>query len=488
MIQMTTPDNLGNIDYDSTSPYQDMNANISIIKSFFELDDTFKLRKAGMNNQFSVLFVDGMVNADTINRFIISPLNPISDNELPDQKLPVCETTVTEKFSEAVAALLSGDTVVVTEGCQRLLLLGSKGFVMRSVNEPDNEKTLFGPRDGFTESLMQNTSMLRRKLQTTDLKFEFFVLGSRTQTRVCISYLSSLVNSKVLETIKKRIEELCIDGVLDTNTIAEQIKDLPDSLFSTTGKTERPDTAADKLLDGGVTVMLDGTPVALLAPYLFVEHFQSRDDYYLGYYYASISRLLRYLAFFISVSTGALYIALISFHSEMLPTSFLLTISSATSGIPIPTVMEFILMMILFEMLRETGIRMSSKIGQSLSIVGALVIGQAAVEARIVSAPMVIVVAVSAISGLMIPGISSATIITRVAAVLAASVYGFYGYGFVMLALCILLCSMESFGIQYTAKMLSFNRHDFSDSFIRAPSNALKLRTKFLARERLKQK
>lgn len=477
----------GEIDYDKTKPSSSLAKNIKAFKTFFDGDETVKYRLCA-DDRCCLIFMDGMVDSDMISHYILHPLQmyaakyPEEGNLL--EKALVGEKSTARKYSEAVHGLIRGDAVLMQSGINELYIFSTRGFPTRGIAEPDNEKALWGPREGFTESLLQNTAMLRRKLSTSDLKFQFLSVSKRTNSRACLCYLESLVNREILAELQRRLDKLDVDSFMDTYAINENIRDHQYSLFNTIGKTERPDTAASKILDGGVVLMLDGTPVALLIPYLFKENFASRDDHYLGYYYASISRLLRYVAFFVTISTGAVYISLINFHIEMLPVSFMLTIEAATSGLPIPSFMEFIIMMLVFEMLRETGIRMSSKMGQSLSVVGALVIGQAAVEARLMSAPMVIVVATTAITGLMIPSLSSMVIIIRLATVIGASLYGFYGYALVILWLVIHLFSLESFGIQYTGGMLSMSKTDLRDTYLRPPAPEMKRRTKFVARDR----
>jgi spore germination protein KA len=258
-----------------------------------------------------------------------------------------------------------------------------------------------------------NLSMLRRKLRTTDLKMEYKTFGTRSKTKACICYLGSLVNKDVLAELNKRLESFSIDGTLDVNYISEMIRDAPISPFKTIGSTERPDVVAAKLLEGRVALFLDGTPVVLTMPIFFIESFQSDDDYYLNYYFASIGRILRIMAFFIATSIPAIYIALVDFHQEMLPTPLLISISAARQGVPFPTVVEAICMLAVFELLRESGSRMPTMMGQALSIVGSLVIGQAAVEAKIVSAPIIIIAAASGIAGLMIPRLKGAIILLR---------------------------------------------------------------------------
>ncbi|MCL2083364.1 MAG: spore germination protein [Oscillospiraceae bacterium] len=478
-------DKLGVICYDEIFPVKELSENIKAFESFLSGDGTVRFRTFGHEDQYCVIFIDGMVNSDIINLSVIFPLS-VNTQSIEQGKPLTHEIKSTSLFSEAMEGLLSGDAILLTQDSASIQILGTKGFSTRAIAEPDNEKALYGPREGFTESLIENTSMIRRRLQTGDLKFVFSQFGTRTNTKICVCYLESLVNQNVLDELNRRIELLCSEGVVDSHAIAENIRDSPYSLFGSNGKTERPDMAAAKLLDGGVALLVNGSPVAVLAPYFFIEAFKACDDRNLNFYHASASRLLRYLAFFLSISLGPIYLAIISFHFEVLPVSFMLTIAASSSGLPMPGFAEFLLMMTLFEMLRETGIRMSSKIGHSLSIVGALVIGQAAVEAKIVSAPMVIIVAITAICGLMIPAMGAPVLVIRLIAALAASFFGLFGYSIVMLTMLTHLFSLESMGLQYTAYLLPGNPKSRVKAYLRPHSKNSQFRTKFLSKDEKK--
>lgn len=272
--------------------------------------------------------------------------------------------------------------------------------------------------------------------------------------------------------------------MLDSNYIAEFIKDAPYSPFKTIGSTERPDVVAAKLLEGRIALFLDGTPVVLTLPYLFIENFQSNDDYYLNYYYASISRLIRIFGFWLSISIPAIYVALTTFHQELLPVNLVQSISTARNGVPLPTVLEAILMVIVFEILRETGLRTPQGIGQALSIVGALVIGQAAVDARLISAPMIIIVALSGITGIMLPKIKGAIIYMRFGLLILSSIIGLYGYTLGILLMIIHLFTIRSFGIPILGSKEEGVMVMEEDLVIRAPWWDMLKRPMFMSRDR----
>ncbi|NLJ30268.1 MAG: spore germination protein [Clostridiales bacterium] len=476
--------------------------NITKIQNIFRNDNTLIVRRletrAEPKLRYALIYCDGMVNNKLTNEDIIRPLlefAPAKSGRAPADLVDVIAAQVTlsdsvektQDINQVIQAIVYGDSALFTEGFCEALILNTKGWNTRSISEPENEKILRGPREGFCEALMTNLSLVRRRLRTPDLKMEFQTFGTRSQTKGCVCYLDGLVNRDVLEELKKRLNAFSIDGTLDVNYINEFIRDAPYSPIKTIGSTEKPDVIAAKLLEGRVALFLDGTPVVLTVPHLFIEHFQSDEDYYVNYYFASIGRLLRLLAFFISTSVPAIYVALTTFHQEMLPTSLVISISMARNGVPFPTVVEAMLMLVVFEMLRESGARMPGMMGQALSIVGALVIGQAAVQAKIVSAPMIIIVALTGIAGLMVPRIKGTSILLRFGLLVMASSLGLYGYMFGMLGLMVHLYSVSSFGIPIMNSAYSTTTQDKKDFSSRAPWFMMDKRPKFLSPNRTRK-
>jgi spore germination protein KA len=316
---------------------------------------------------------------------------------------------------------------------------------------------------------MLNAALLRRKLPTPDLSIELITKGRKTDTKMFLCYLNSVADKSMIKEIKRRISKIDIDGILDSNYINEQIKSHKNSLFKTCGTTERPDVVAAKLLEGRAALIVDGTPVVLTMPYIFSESFQSDDDYYLNFWFAAIGRILRYISFFLSISVPAVYTALCVYHPYLLPTSLATSIATARSGIPFPTYIECFLLIFVFEILRETGIRMQQSMGHALSIVGGLVVGQSAVEAGIVSAPMLIAVALSGICGLMVPKLKGVVFYARVGLTIAATIFGLFGYFFGAILLAIRIFSLDSFGVPYTLSLSEFSGQSLKDTVFRAP-------------------
>lgn len=323
----------------------DLDRNIAALKAQFAGDNTFITRETRSPSglRCAVFFFDGMVNALAINQSIIRPLieepqAKLSAEQLAQSVIEINDSRVEPDVNLMLASFLYGDTVILTEGDARPVVVNTKGFSSRSTAEPEGEKVLRGPREGFTELFMTNLSMLRRRLNDPRLKFTFSRVGTRTNTVVCLCYIDGVADDRLVKTVQKRLSRLKPDSVLDSNYIAERIRDNRRSPFPTMGATERPDVAAARLLEGRVALVVDGSPVVLTAPCILQECFQSNDDYYISVEQAGLSRLLRYAAFLLTLTVPALYLACVLHHQELVPTRLLLAISAAQRGTPLPPV------------------------------------------------------------------------------------------------------------------------------------------------------
>lgn len=474
-----------------------LQSNISLIKEIFNDDETLIVRylenQKNNNIKCCIIFLQEMIDGETINTNIIKPI--IESRYLSEENNNIenilshvifsndaNKSNDVNKISESI---LNGNTVLFLEGESKALIISTIGWKTRDIKEPEGEKALRGPREGFTESLMMNISMIRRKLLTPDLKFKFRVLGTQTKTKICLCYIDGIVNNKILNELNKRLDKIDIDGILASNYIQEFINDEPFSPFKTIGSTERPDIVAAKLLEGRIAIIIDGNPVALTLPHIFIELFQASEDYYINFYFASISRVLRILSFIITISLPSLFVALTTFHIETIPTPLAISISAARQDVPFPTTVEAFGLLIVFEILRETGVRMPNQIGQAFSIVGALVLGQAAVDARFVSAPMIIVIALTGITGLAIPKVKGASILLRIILLILSSILGLYGFVFGIIGLMIHLFKMRSFGVPFMLSLMTLKPEDLKDTAIRAPWFYMKYRPKFIATNNL---
>lgn len=474
--------------------------NLEAINKIFKDDETVVTRtivnKENSSINAAIVYSDGMVDNLIVNQHIIQPVQEVkiekkNDVDLADliaQSITLSNTVEkTDDFEKLIQAIVYGDTVLFVEGSGNALILNTKGFKLRSIEEPDGERVLSGPREGFTEGILLNLSLVRRRLRTEKLKMKYQTLGTISKTKACVCYIEGIADQKIVDELFKRLEKFNFDSALDVNYINEYIKDHKYSPFKTIGTTERPDVVAAKLLEGRVALFLDGTPVVLTMPFLFAESFQSSDDYYVNFYYSSFFRLLRYFGFFLAVSVPALYVSITTYHHEMLPSQLLLSLSVSRQGVPLPTIIEAFAMLIVFELLRESGIRMNSNIGQALSIVGALVIGQAAVEAKLVSAPMIIVVGITGITGLLIPKIKGVIILSRYYLLLISSFLGLYGFMIGIVSIILYALTLRSFGVRYTSDLLTLSAQRQKDILIRAPWNAMKDRPAYLATKKERQ-
>ncbi len=430
------------------------------------------------------MYLDGMVNVELINESIMKPL--VSADNIPENAVAVdyvCKSLLYAgeakpmgSVDTAVSSILYGDTIILIESSPTALVINTKGWRTRGISEPENERVLEGPREGFDEAAMFSVAMIRRRLKTPDFCAEMIKVGRRTDTLVFICYLKSLVNRRVLHLLKERLNKIDIDAVLDSNYINELICENKTSFFNTVGSTERPDIVAAQLLEGRVALVVDGTPMVLTMPYLFSENFQADEDYYISHRLATAGRLLRMLCFFLSFSAPAVFIALTTFHFEFLPSDFALTVATARQGVPFSTLTEGIVLTLVFEILRETGVRMPQGVGHALSIVGGLVVGQAAVEARIISAPMLIVVALSGICGLTVPKLKTAVFFMRLIMLLVAGLFGLYGYIYTLLMFAACILQTNSFGVDATLSLSSTEKRSFKDVFRRVDWRNMKTR------------
>lgn len=388
-------------------------------------------------------------------------------------------------YAALYRAVLSGETVFLIEGSDCGIAVRTAGGSERSVEEPMTQSVVRGPREGFTESISTNISLIRKKLKTPDLWLETMTIGEVTRTEIGVMYLKGIVNDKIVEEVNARLRKIQIDGIFESGNIEELIQDETFTPFPTLYNSERPDVIAAGMLEGRVAILVDGTPFVLLAPALFVQFYQSAEDYYQRAEFASLIRMLRYVCFFISILAPSLYIAVTTFHQELLPSPLLLSLAAQREGNPFPAFIEALLMEITFEILREAGVRLPKTVGQAVSIVGALVIGQAAVEAGLVSPAMVIVVAITAISNFVIPSFNmgiSIRIIRFILMVFAAT-FGLFGVTVGLIALVQHLCSLRSFGVPYMSPMAPFNMVDQKDTILRLPQWGLFSRPRFISQK-----
>ncbi|MRH42061.1 spore germination protein [Aquibacillus halophilus] len=486
-ISQSLTDNLNTIS-------KDLGGSADVIIREFELGETDQ-RKIG------VMYTDGLADSTTVQEFVLKTLMiDIRSAHLENIDFEATTLELLEKHSLSGGQLkkvynlknvkqhiLSGDTVLLFDGETVGLSVATKGWKQRGVEEPSSQTVVRGPKEGFTESLRTNTALIRRKIKSDNLWIEQMLIGKETQTDVAILYMKGIANDKIIKEVKKRLKKIDIDGVLESAMIEELIQDETFTLFPTLYNTERPDVAASGLLEGRIVIIVDGTPFVLLAPAVFVQFMQSSEDYYQRSDIASAIRLLRYVAFMLALLVPSAYIAVTTFHQEMLPTTLLVSLASQREGVPFPAFVEAILMEVTFEILREAGLRMPRAVGSAISIVGALVLGQAAVEAGIISNVMVIVVALTAISSFVIPSynLGMAVRLLRFLFMLLAAAFGMYGIILGIIILVSHLTSLRSFGVPYLSPIAPSNKEGQRDSLIRLPIWALISRPRLISQKNM---
>lgn len=471
-----------------------LDKNKALIRKIFKNDETLIIRefqnKGLRTSRCCIAYIEGMVNTELINENIMQPVlcvdlseNIRTDNLLEElkNKVIVSNNVVDETdINKMISSIVSGDTLFLLDGYDQALIISSRGWASRSISEPESSKVIRGPREGFTESIIVNLTLLRRRIKNPELKFKFKDIGVRTNTKVCISYIEGLAQESIIRELEKRLDDIQIDGILDSGYIQELIRDAPFSPFETVGSNERPDVTAGKLLEGRIALFVDGSPFVLTVPYVVGENFQSNEDYYNNYILASINRLLRGFTAVITIAIPSIYLAVVTYHQEMLPTPLLLSIIASRQDVPIPTSASLFLMLVIFDIIREATTRMPTNISQAVSIIGTIVLGQAAIEARLVSAPVLIVTALTGVTTLMNMNFLGAAIIFRNIILLGTSVMGIYGFFMCFVLMYLHLMSLRSFGVPYMMSVTKAKNHEGQDAWIRAPWWSMTLRPKII--------
>lgn len=464
--------------------------NVQIIKDI--LEDSVDLAKrefifhAHSDIRMVCFYTDGLVNTQEIQNVIEvmyfktselivnSEVGPIKDDivkKIIENLILHPSTKPVKKVDEVIDEILSGNTVFFINGSNDAFTVSTKGWDTRSVDEPVAEQVVRGPRDGFTENVRSNTALVRRRIRDPLFRIEAMKIGTKTKTDINIAYLKGTVKEDVLKEIKSRLQKIKIDSVLESGYIEELIEDSPLSPFPTIQSTERPDKVAASILEGRVAIFVDNSPFVLVAPTYFWQFLQASDDYYSRYYTATFYRIIRYIAFVISLTLPSFYVMLASFHQEMIPTSLALTIASGREIVPYPVLLEALIMETAFELMREAGLRMPKPVGQAVSIVGSLIIGQAAVQAGLVSPFMVIVVALTGIASFAIPNYAASFSVRliRFPLLIASGTMGLLGFAACFSILAIHAISIRSFGEPYLAPATPFKPSDQKDALVRFP-------------------
>lgn len=440
-----------------------------------------------------LLYIDGLIGTKEIDDTI---LRPLMENEslpsiefLENKDIDIMEEIMkahlvapsvkeSEDLYEVLDSVLSGDTALFLEQSSKALIISTRGWESRGVSEPSSESEIRGAKDCFIENIRSNTALVRRRIKDYNLRFESIKLGKRTKTDIAITYIDGIADKKILQEVRERLGRINIDGIIASGYIAELIDDSPYSLFSQIQNTERPDKACAALLEGRIVIIVDNAPFVLIVPTVFWQYLQAPGDYYSRYYIGSFERWIRFSCLILSITATSLYVMLTSFHQEMLPTVLALRIAAGREGVPFPAAVEAFGMEIMFEIMREAGIRMPKAVGQAVSIVGALVIGEAAVNAGLVGPTLVVVVAASGICSFAIPAydFSFSWRLAKFFVLLCTSLLGLLGFLASGIMITLHLLGLRSFGAPFMAPLSPFYHTGNKDTVIRAPWWKMKFR------------
>lgn len=480
----------------SNTLFQNLEDNIENIKKMLDNSSDLTVRQivfSKSEKKVAAIYIDGLVDKLGITQTIITKIESFKEEVtsltndelislLEHEVISSSSVTRVKSLDDVMLGVLSGDTAVFVDSINEVLMVGTRGWETRGLSEPNSEALVRGPRIGFTENIRTNTVLIRRQIRDTNLRFDNYFIGRRSKRNVVVAYIDGIINPKIVKEVKRRLKAIDIDDAPESGIIEQWIQDSFLSPFPQIQNTERPDRVAASLLEGRAAILLDGTPFVLLVPTTLGQLFQSPADYYERWLLGSMIRSLRYMAAFISLFLPAIYIALVTYHPGMIPTRLAFSITATREGVPVPALIEALMMEITMELLREAGIRLPKPIGQTIGIVGGLVIGDAAVRAGIVSPIMVIVVALTAISSFAIPSYSLAISfrILRFALMIAASIFGLYGLiiGYIMIN--IHLANLKSFGVPYTTPFAPAFFSDWKDLVIRVPRTMANNRPKMM--------
>ncbi|MGL4346285.1 MAG: spore germination protein [Cellulosilyticaceae bacterium] len=433
------------------------------------------------------VYIDGMVNRDIIESFFLTPIMSFKNlqGDVTQEGLSVTELIMqhfsatfdikeVESMDQMVSASLSGDIAIFIEGSKKGLVLACRGWPVRGVGAPETEAVVRGPRDGFVETIRFNTVLIRRRIRDTKLKVEMTSMGTRSRTDIAIMYMEDIVKPTLVDEVKERLHKYIIDGVFDSGYVEQLIEDSWKSPFPQTQATERPDKVAASLMEGKVAIVVDTSPFVIIVPTTLNALYQASEDYYQRWEIMSFTRILRYIVSFLSFALPGLYLAILNFHPAMIPTTVAVSIAASREGIAFLSVLELIIMETAFELLREAGIRLPGPVGHAIGVVGGIVIGQAAVDAKLISPMIVIIVALTAMATFTVPdyALTTAFRLIRYGFIAASAAFGLYGFLLGLLMLLAHLASLESFKTPYLAPYTSSDEndyYDFRDSLVRLP-------------------
>lgn len=471
-----------------------LDENVYVLNKLFEkcgdiVQKTFLIEREQGSTRMHLIYVDGLVNAVQIEDSIVKPITyewrgtdgrSLWESILCREAHSV-DIKREESFDLAIGSVLKGDTAIFVDGYKEALIVSTKKYPLRSISENDSEAGMRGPKDSFNEGFRFSTALIRRRIRDAKLRVEQGTMGQRTRTDYAVIYMEDLANPSLVQEIKDRIDKYDIDGIFDSGMAEHLLEDNWYSPFPVFQATTRPDKVAAGIIEGRVAVVFDNSPEVILAPSNFNMLLQASDDYYNRWAVGTFARILRYIAAFLAITLPGLYIAITVYHSEMLPTKLLYAIVAARGMVTFPIVVEILIMEFLFELLREAGIRLPGPLGNTIGVVGGLIVGQAAVDAGIVSTIVVIVVALTAIASFSIPNEEFASVfrLLKFFIIITSALLGLYGFILGLLIVAIHLSELKSFGVPYMMPVVGGSREpdeSRKDFVMRSPIKTMRLR------------
>lgn len=425
----------------------------------------------------NLVCLEGMVSTDTITNLILRPLTSLSFEEnvspdhlfghIRDRMLMTIDRAIPEKYGDLILRLMSGFAVLLIDGCSSAFAFGVQGYATRGIDDPSSEGNIRGAHEGFVETVRTNMSLVRRRIKSPLLRFELFPVTKTSSVDVIIAYMVDRVPMKLVKKIRRTLEEMPLESLLGSGYVEPFIENHEPSLFSGVSVTERPDVFCAKLIEGRIGILIEGTPFSIVCPCLFVENFQTLDDYNFRPFYAFLIRWIRYLSFFLAVFLPAVYVAMVTFHPELFNHTLLVNLAAAEQTAPLPLAAEAFIVLLFYEIIREAGVRLPKSVGGAVSIVGGLIIGDAAVSAGIISNPLLLACAISVTASFVIPSLNQQVTVLRFIAVLAGGISGLYGISLVAAAALVNICALENHGAPVTSPLSPFTPKAMRDVLTR---------------------
>lgn len=424
----------------------------------------------------ALLCCEGMLSTSTITELILHPITDISVKKdshelfshIQNNLLLSVDRVEAENYGNLFRTLNSGFAVLIAEGMNKALAFGVQGYSVRSISEPSGESNIMGAHEGFVEVVRTNMSLIRRRLKSPQLVMKLFVKGDKSQTDMCICYMQDRVPKDLLDKIHESLNKMELESILSTGYVRPFVEHKSLELFNSTGTTERPDVLCSKLIEGRVALLIDGVPFAIVIPRLFCESFQTLDDYSFKPYYSTFIRWIKYAAFLLSILLPSVYVAIAMYHPELLNSTLLMILVKSEANAPLSLVTESVGVLIIYEVIREAGIRLPKAVGGAVSIVSGLIIGDAAVSSGLISTPLLTISAIAVISGYVVPELNSAMTVLRFAFLIAGGMFGLFGISLLACAVLVNVCSTEDYGFPYTAPLSPFKIKGMRDTAVRA--------------------